>query len=119
MRTGLENKAQTASEFFSSYVSQTYLEYYQSAYNYTRTFEDKDTVELQFVNVRGKVEVSSYSISAGTPGTPDIAEALETGEMTSWSGENEATGEKLMSVCAPMKYGRRPASRVSCAMLRA
>ena len=35
VRTGLENKAQTASEFFTTYVSKTYLEYYQSAYRYT------------------------------------------------------------------------------------
>lgn len=103
--TGLENKAQTATEFFTSYVSKTYLEYYQSAYRYTETFEDKDTLELQFINSRGTVEVSSYGISAGTsPGTPDIKQALEKGEITSWTGENENTGERIMSVCAPMKY---------------
>lgn len=105
IRTGLENKAQTAAEFFTSYVSKTYLEYYQSAYRYTETFEDKDTLELQFINSRGRVEVSSYGISAGTsPGTPEIETALETGEISSWSGENEATGERIMSVCAPMQY---------------
>jgi signal transduction histidine kinase len=106
VRTGLENKAQTASGFFTSYVSQTYLEYYQSAYSYTETFEDKDSMELQFINTRGRVEVSSYGISAGTsPGTPDIADALETGIISSWSGVNEATDERIMSVCAPMQYG--------------
>lgn len=106
VRTGLENKAQTASGFFTSYVSQTYFEYYQSAYSYTETFEDKDSVELQFINIRGRVEVSSYGISAGTsPGTPDIDAALQDGIISSWSGVNEATNERIMSVCAPMKYG--------------
>lgn len=106
VRTGLENKARTAAGFFTSNVSQTYFEYYQSAYSYTETFEDKDSVELQFINSRGRVEVSSYGISAGTsPGTPDIDAALKDGNISSWSGVNEATRERIMSVCAPMKYG--------------
>lgn len=105
VRTGLENKAQTASEFFTAYVSKTYLEYYQSAYRYTETFEDKDSLELQFVNTRGRVEVSSYGISAGSsPATPDISNALETGEISSWYGKSAATGERIMAVSAPMQY---------------
>lgn len=104
-RTGLENKAQTAAEFFTTYVSKSYLEYYQSAYRYTESFEDKDTIELQFVNTKGRVEVSSFGISAGSsPGTPDIENALKDGEISYWKGVNPDTGERLMSVSAPMKY---------------
>ncbi len=105
VRTGLENQAQTASEFFTAYVSKTYLEFYQSAYRYTETFENKDSLELQFVNSRSRVEVSSYGISAGSsPGTPDIASALETGKISSWHGKSAATGERIMAVSAPMQY---------------
>lgn len=105
VRTGLENKAQTAVEFFTSYVSKTYLEYYQSAYRYTETFQDKDSLELQFVNNRGKVEVSSYGISAGSsPGTPDVTDAMVNGEISSWKGRNPGTGERILSVSAPMRY---------------
>ncbi len=105
VRTGLENKAQTATEFFTAYVSKTYLEYYQSAYRYTESFEDKDSLELQFVNSRGRVEVSSYGISAGSsPGTADILNALETGKICSWQGKNSATGERILSVSAPVQY---------------
>lgn len=105
LRTGMENKAKTAVEFFTSSVSKTYLEYYQNAYRYAETFEDKDFLELQFINSRGKVEVSSYGISAGSsPGTPDITKALEEGEISSWTGTNPGTGEKILSVSAPMQY---------------
>lgn len=104
-RTGLENKAQTAVAFFTSYVSKSYLEYYQNAYRYTESFEDKDSVELQFVNTKGKVEVSSYGISAGSsPGTPDIDSALKNGKIESFYGVSPSTGERIMSVAAPMKY---------------
>lgn len=105
VRTGLENKAQTAVEFFTAYVSKSYLEYYQSAYRYTESFEDKDSIELQFVNTKGRVEISSYGISAGlSPGTPDIAAALDTGETGYWKGASADTGDRLMAVSAPMKY---------------
>jgi len=104
-RTGLENKAQTAVEFFTTYVSKSYLEYYQSAYRYTESFEDKDSIELQFVNTKGRVEVSSYGISAGSsPGTPDILNAIDNGVISYWKGAASDTGELLMSVSAPMKY---------------
>ncbi|NLH00951.1 MAG: HAMP domain-containing histidine kinase, partial [Clostridiales bacterium] len=100
-----ENKAKTAVEFFTSYVSKSYLEYYQSAYRYTESFEDKDSIEIQFINTKGRVEVSSYGISAGaSPGTPDIENALKSGRISSWKGVSGATGERIMSVSAPMKY---------------
>lgn len=104
-RTGLENKAQTAAEFFTTYVSKSYLEYYSSALRYTESFEDKDRIEIQFVNAKGRVEISSSGISAGSsPGTPDITGALEKGETSFWRGISPDTGERLMSVSAPMKY---------------
>ena len=105
VKTGLENKAQTASEFFTTYVSKSYLEYYHSAYRYTESFDDKDSIELQFINTKGRVEVSSYGISAGSsPGTPDIENALKNGKISYWKGINSITGERLMSVSAPMQY---------------
>ena len=77
VQTGLENKAQTAATFFTTYVSKSYQEYYDSACRYTESFENKDHIELQFLNQKGRVEVSSYGISAGSsPDTPDIAAAI-------------------------------------------
>ncbi|MEG0876227.1 MAG: HAMP domain-containing sensor histidine kinase [Oscillospiraceae bacterium] len=105
VRTGLEKQAQTATEFFTDYVSKTYLDYYRSAYRYTESFEDKDAIELQFVNGRGQVEVSSYGISAGSaPETADISEALEQGKISCWQGTSSTTGERIMSVSAPVQY---------------
>ena len=103
VRTGLTTKAQSASTFFTSYISQTYNQYYQSAYRYTESFEDKNVLEMQFINTRGMVEVSSYGISAGTvPGTPDVETALTQKDIASWSGRRSSTGERIMSVSAPL-----------------
>lgn len=105
MRTSLEAKAATASEFFTGYVSRTYAEYYQSAYQYAENFEDKDSLELQFVNTRGRVEISSTGISAGLiPGSDDIDSAIRTGKISFWHGRRAATGERVMAVSAPLLY---------------
>lgn len=101
-RTGLAARAESASAFFTGYLTQTYGGYYQSAYRYTESFEDKDTIALQFVNTRGVVEVSSYGFSAGTaPGTPDVDTALRDRTVGSWTGRS-ATGERIMAVTAPL-----------------
>ncbi|MDO4749959.1 MAG: HAMP domain-containing sensor histidine kinase [Eubacteriales bacterium] len=105
MRASLESKAKTASEFFTSYVSRTYAEYYQSAHQYTQEFEDRDVLELQFLNTSGRVEISSYGISADpVPNTSDVQEALQTGEISYWCGKRNTTGERIMAVSAPLLY---------------
>lgn len=102
-RTGLAAKAQSASSFFTGYVSRTYSQYYQSAYRYTESFEDKNVLELQFVNTQGVVEVSSYGISAGTvPNTRDVRTALEEHRIGYWHGRRSGTGERIMAVTAPL-----------------
>ena len=104
VETGLESKATTASEFLEDYVTGSYTEFYRSAMDYTEGFEDRDRIELQFLSSGGRVETSSYGFSAGTrPGTPDITEALSTGEMSSWSGRRDDTGEHVLAVSAPLK----------------
>ncbi len=103
--TGLQTKAQTAADFFANYITRTYAEYYDSAYRYTESFEDADRLELQFLDPQGNVETSSYGITAGAKvETPDVAQAIETGEICKWRGKNPNTGERIMSVSAPLLY---------------
>lgn len=103
VRTGLESKAKTTADTFTTYVTRSYVEYRDMSSSYTEGFEEKDRIELQFINTRGRVETSSYGISAGsTPGTPDISSALETKEVNSWSGRSSATGERILAVSSPL-----------------
>ena len=79
VRSGLEAKAKTTTDFFSNYISQSYNEYYQSCIQFAETFEDKDKLELQFISASGKLVASSYGEFAGkSPETPDIQEAITT-----------------------------------------
>lgn len=106
MSTGLRAKANTAAEFFTSYITRTYAEYYDSACRYTESFEDADRLELQFVSTAGYVETSSSGAAAGTPaGTPDVLQAVQSLETAAWRGKNPDTGERVLSVSVPLVYG--------------
>ena len=103
---GLRTKAKTATGFFANYITRTYAEYYDSAYMFISNFDEANRLELQFINTSGRVELSSHSMTAGTaPGTQDITDALTLGEISSWKGRDESTGEHIMAVSAPMVYG--------------
>ncbi|MEL4106272.1 HAMP domain-containing sensor histidine kinase [Oscillospiraceae bacterium WX1] len=107
VRTGLETKAKTATDFFANYVAKSYGEYYDSAYRYTESFEDADRLELQFMDAEGRVMMSTFGISAGSSSTPDVTEAIQSREISSWVGRMPSTGERVMSVSAPMIYSDR------------
>ncbi len=105
VREGLYAKAKTATDFFSNYITRTYAEYYDSAYQYMDNFDDINKLELQFINTSGRIELSSHSMTAGSmPGTQDITDALSTGRISPWEGYSDSTREHLMSVSAPITY---------------
>ena len=105
MQSGLESKAKTTTDFFSNYMSQSYNEYYQSCISVAQTFEDKNTLELQFVNLSGRIVASSYGQWGGeNPVTSDIADAISTKQMAVFSGRNPQTGERIMAVSSPVIY---------------
>ena len=105
MQSGLESKAKTTTDFFGNYISQSYNEYYQSCITFAQTFEDKNTLELQFISLGGKIVASSYGQWAGeSPRTVDIQSAIATKELSVFSGKNPLTGERIMAVSSPMIY---------------
>ena len=108
MRSGLETRARVAADNFSSYGLKSYSEYFRYATITVETFEEKDRLELQFVNVNGRVQVSSYGLTAGTqPGTSDVADAVATGKPAGFEGLDPQTGEKILSVSAPLLFNGR------------
>ena len=108
MKDGLRTRAAQASEYFTSYTMNTYTEFYQSAYNFTKGFAEREFLEVQFVGESGKIIISSYGMTSGlSPGTSDITDALNTGEMGYYRGIDPGTGEHIMSVSAPLQFDGR------------
>ena len=105
MQSDMKHRAKTTTEFFANYIGQSYNAYYQSCVTYARTFEEKNTIELQFISTSGRIVASSYGRWVGpSPTTQDIACAMETRQLATYVGRDPATGERIMAVSSPMIY---------------
>ncbi|MDR2670612.1 MAG: HAMP domain-containing histidine kinase [Oscillospiraceae bacterium] len=107
-RAGLESRATAAGNFFSRYLNTSYNDFFQGAHRFAEEFEDRDKLELQFINQVGRIEVSTMGITVGlVPGTPDVRGAVESGEVNSFLGVDPLSGERVMSVSAPLIFANR------------
>ena len=50
-------RARTTTEFFADHLNQSYKEYYQSCIAYAQSFDEKNTIELQFINNQGRIVI--------------------------------------------------------------
>ena len=105
MESDMRYKAKTTTDFFADYLNQSYKEYYQSCINYAKTFEQKDRIELQFIDTSGRVVATSYGSWGGdTPTTSDVHDALNTRVISKFIGNDPATGEHIIAISSPMVY---------------
>ena len=105
MESDLRNRAQSTTEFFADYINQNYNEFYQSCITYAQTFEDKDSLELQFINRWGNIVASSFGPWAGeSPNTKEIQDAVRRRGSAPYVGKDPITGERIIAVSCPMIY---------------
>lgn len=105
MESDMRYRARTTTDYLAEYLNLDYNEYYQSCITYAKTFEDRNTIELQFVNGEGTLVASSYGQWAGeSPTTPDILEAVSTRGICTYRGTDPKTGERIMAVSSPIIY---------------
>ena len=105
MEADMRNRAETTTDFFAGHLNQNYNEYYQSCITYAQTFEDRDRLELQFINIYGRLVASSYGPWAGvSPTTAEIREAVDSRSIRPYVGKDPATGERIIAMSSPMIY---------------
>ena len=105
MRSDLTYRAKTTAAFFGDYISVDYNDYYHSCAKYAETYEDRNDIELQFINAGGELVASSYGPWAWeAPQTSEIREAMEIREARPFVGPDPVTGERIMAVSAPLIY---------------
>lgn len=105
MKAGMVSKARTSTKFFETYVGQSYNEYFRSCAKFTKNFDAKDVMELQFIDMNHRIVASSYMNLASTVAvTSDISQAIETKTISTFTGENPDTGERIMAVSSPLIY---------------
>ena len=107
-RSALEAKATAGTDYFNTYAMTSYDEYFRSATLYANSFEDSASIELQFLDRNGHVEVSTRSLMTGSkPGTKDIIDALTSGRVSSFRGVDPTTGEKIIAASGLLKFNGR------------
>ena len=100
MNRGLTIRAENMARGFGRYTSSEFRAAAQAAAD---GFEEKSSLELQFLDVTGAVLVTSRGLTVGmTPGTPDITRAMENQATASWDGADPSTGEQIMAVTTPI-----------------
>ena len=105
MVSDLRNRAQTTTDFFADYIDQDYKAYYQSCINYANTFEDKNTLELQFISAGGNlIATSAGNWAERAPQTPEIGESMQLRQIRHYFGQDPHTGELILAVSSPMIY---------------
>ena len=105
MESDLRYRARTTTDFFAENMNVDYNAYYKSCVKYAQTYEDRNSIELQFINAQGHLVASSYGPWAGdAPRTNEIREAMDTRTQRAFVGVDENTGEHIMAVSSPMVY---------------
>ena len=106
MESDMRYRAKSTTDYFADYINQEYNDYYQACIHYAKSFEDRNSLELQFIDTSGRLVASSYGSWVGTgPTTPEIREAINTRAIRPYVGVDAATGEKIIAVSSPMIYG--------------
>lgn len=105
IKSDMSYRARTTTDFFAAYLNQGYQEYYQSCITYAKNFEDKNKLELQFINAAGQIVATSYGTWAGSsPDTSDIHDAIENRDIGSFIGNDPETGERIIAVSSAMIF---------------
>ena len=105
MQSDMQHRAKTTTEFFCQ-LHRPELQRLLSVLRYLRQdLEEKNTIELQFINTSGRIVASSYGRWVGpSPTTQEISSAMETRQLATYMGKDPATGERIMAVSSPMIY---------------
>ena len=105
MESDLRYRARTTTDFFAENMNVDYNAYYKSCVKYAQTYEDRNSIELQFINAKGQLVASSYGPWAGdSPRTSEIREAMDARTQRAFVGVDENTGEHIMAVSSPVIY---------------
>lgn len=117
VHTQLTTRMENLVAAFRTSWMQNAEDYYYGIEKTISDFDMREQIELQFVDARGSIVMSTSGLNAGIrAATGDVERALATppeqavnGDkslMQTWSGEDPSTGERVMSVTMPLANSR-------------
>ena len=107
IRDNLKNRVHSTVSSIRDNFTSTYDQYLSGIRQYALSYEDKDKVELQFIDTSGRIILSTSELTADSiPSTDDADRALWENTICSWSGDDPMTGERIMSLSEPIYSAR-------------
>lgn len=102
LKETLVSSAETKASYFNKYWTDT-EEQFHSMVQQQIDDVDKSKLELQFINSSGHIFLTSSGLmTASAPSTEDVGLALKDHKTHVYTGEDDLTGERVMSVTAPL-----------------
>ena len=103
LKSSLTSRANTVSGYINRYMTSNYNQFYTFTGEFVENFSEKDKVEIQIVDVYGRVMFSSTGFMAGyVPSTPDVGNALSNAKIWDYVGMDPVSGERIAAVTAPI-----------------
>ena len=108
IRDNLKSRAHGAAvSVRDNFTDASYDQYRLGIEQYVLSYEDKNMVELQFIDSAGHIFRSTSELTVDpNPSSEDVQRALNDESVCSWSGDDPVTGERIMSVSEPMYSAR-------------
>lgn len=101
----LSNRAVSTAQLLNLMLARNYEEFYYKSGQMVSEFADRDKLEFQIIDSTGRILFSSSGIASGfSPSTEDVAQCLSGISPAVWTGVNQESGERVMSVSAVLKY---------------
>lgn len=97
MKDDLRQRAEATAEYFDAHQNQSYEDFYSACMTYAQTFTDVDSVQLQLLDVNGKIVASSRMDWVGS--TETVTEA------DSFVGYDPVAEERVVALTRPVTHG--------------
>ena len=105
MKDDLRQRAEATTEYFAAHMNQNYEEFYDSCMTYAQTFVDRDDVQLQFLDLSGRVMSSSQTHWVGaTVDTPEIQDAKQETQPRVFVGLDGIAGARVAALSSLVTY---------------
>jgi len=107
VESSIESRVVNTAGYLTNYMASDYNAFYNYSERLVADFADKDKLEMQILDVYGRVMFSSTGITAGfIPTTSDVADSFSTRDIATYTGYDAITGENVMSTTQPVISSR-------------
>ena len=105
VKNNLEIRANTQAKYINTYMTSSYVEFYEYSRQAVQSFSDSDKLEMQILDEYGRVMFSSAGVTAGyLPTTTEVENAFTSGKTQTYTGYDAGIDDDVISTTAVINY---------------